>query len=114
MLNNFVDLSNPSNQNPAGGGYQMATRFTKIKFARFDGMNLEGWLGELFSGTSPLLRIVIRWRNLAGIEYIEVIKGRFRKRVYDPMADMKGLVQAGSLQDYLEEFDMLPHKWTGS
>ena len=44
-------------------------------------------------------------------EYVEALKGRFGERVYeDPMADLKGLVQTGTLQEYLEEFDMLSHK----
>lgn len=30
----------------------------------------------------------------------------------DPMVDLKGLIQSGSLQDYLGEFDVLSHKVT--
>ena len=44
---------------------------------------------------------------------MQALKGRFGERVYeDPMADLKSLVQTGSLQDYLEEFDVLSHKVT--
>ncbi|KVH88300.1 hypothetical protein Ccrd_024181 [Cynara cardunculus var. scolymus] len=46
-------------------------------------------------------------------DYVEAIKGRFGERVYkDPMADLKGLILYGSLQDYLKKFDVLPHKVT--
>ena len=44
-------------------------------------------------------------------DYVEALKGRFGERIYeDPMADLKGLIQIGTLQEYLEEFDILSHK----
>ncbi|EEF52231.1 conserved hypothetical protein [Ricinus communis] len=46
-------------------------------------------------------------------EYIEALKGRFGEKIYeDPMADLKGLMQTGTLQEYLEAFDSLSHKVT--
>ncbi|EEF40225.1 conserved hypothetical protein [Ricinus communis] len=46
-------------------------------------------------------------------EYVEALKGRFGERIYeDPMADLKGLVQIGTLHEYLEEFDILSQKVT--
>ncbi|EEF47678.1 conserved hypothetical protein [Ricinus communis] len=44
-------------------------------------------------------------------DYVRAIKCRFGVRAYeDPMADLKMLVQIGSVSDYLEEFDVLSHK----
>ena len=46
-------------------------------------------------------------------EYVEALTSQFGEKVYeDPMADLKGLVQSGSLREYMEEFDVLSHKVT--
>ena len=44
---------------------------------------------------------------------MKALKSRFGERAYeDPMADLKSLTQTGSLQEYMEEFDVLFNKVT--
>ena len=117
----------------------MATRFTKIEFPQFEGTDLEGWLfkAERFfqvDYTPPNAKVklaalhmegkTLQWhqsfvKNRNQIEepswdvYVEALKGRFSDKIYeDPMADLKSLVQIGTLQNYLEEFDVLSNRVT--
>ena len=115
----------------------MTTRFTNIEFSRFDGEDLEGWLFKSerffqvdFTSHSAKVKLAaihmegraLQWhqsfvknQNLKEEppweEYVTALKGRFGEQVYeDPMADLKGLTQTGTLQEYLEEFDILSHR----
>ncbi|EEF34791.1 conserved hypothetical protein [Ricinus communis] len=127
----YIDLSQPTihTQAAIGNGYQMATRFTKIESPTFNGEDLEGWLFKcerffqidytLLMARMKLASIHMEGRALNKLgeppweEYVLALKGRFGEKAYeDPMADLKGLIQTGTLQEYMESFEVLSHKVT--
>ncbi|EEF32608.1 hypothetical protein RCOM_0251410 [Ricinus communis] len=134
---NHASTADYMQQGTGNTNYHLASRFTKVEFPRFGGEDVEGWLfkydrffqiDQTPSNSQVKLALIhlegraLQWhqtfiKNRGELgeppwnDYVRAIKCRFRVRTYkDPMADLKMLVQIGSVSDYLEEFDVLSHK----
>ncbi|XP_020080220.1 uncharacterized protein LOC109703897 [Ananas comosus] len=127
----------PANQRSEGNNAprsQIFPRFTKIEFPRFDGEDLKGWLYRCeqffeIDGTAEDAKVKLATIHLEGRalqwhqifmksrltraipsweEYISTLSTRFRSDLFDdPMAELKGLRQIGSVLEYQDKFDSL-------
>lgn len=111
---------------------QYSASLTKIDFPRFDGNDLKSWLYkcvqffELDGVVDPdkvklaaihLEGKALLWhqtyiKRMGQIlplwdQYVKDITARFGELYDDPMADLKALVQKGTVQDYHDSFDAL-------
>nr|CAD1823577.1 unnamed protein product [Ananas comosus var. bracteatus] len=113
---------------------QLSSRFTKVEFPRFNGMDLKGWVYRCeqffeIDGTEEDAKVklatihlesrALQWHQVymksrlthsppTWEEYVFAVNTRFGVDLYDdPMAEHKELRQVGSIMEYQDMFDAL-------
>ncbi|KAK8952193.1 hypothetical protein KSP39_PZI004864 [Platanthera zijinensis] len=116
---------------------QVATRFSRLDFPRFFGEEVTEWIYKCeqffdIDGTPPDMKVKMASVHMEGKamywhqafmkarltrqwpgweEYCQAVAGRFGTLLFDdPMRDLKNLRQKGSVQAYLDEYDILLHR----
>lgn len=112
--------------------HQYSARLTKVDFPKFDGVDLKSWLYKCvqffdLDGVQDPDRVKLAVIHLEGKallwhktyikrhdnalpswnQYVEDITARFGELYDDPMADLKALLQTGTVQEYHDQFDAL-------
>ena len=124
--------SETGQRNSYGGGYQVPTRFSCIKFPKFNGEGFKSWLykcdqffevdetpseakvriaamhleGKALQCHQVFMKARISRDPPAWEEYVKALGSRFGDCLYDdPMGDLKGLRQTRSVREYQDAFE---------
>ena len=114
--------------------FQVQARPICIKFTKFDGDDLDGWIfqsnqffeidqtpedakvkivvihleGKALQWHQNFTRIKTPSEFISWIDYVKALEARFKGIAYaDPMSDLKNLHQKGTLLYYIESFEQL-------